>query len=159
MKTLFLILVTIQTISACDRVKNEELRSINIVIDKLSAKQDFGSLRLLQSLRSVGYSPILIDRKDVKGSEDIQVHVVANDTLIEKEGYSLAHSESGIEVGSHDESGAMIQIESNSHSNEKNLEGDTIAFSRGRWKSITFICTRSKRRFLRNRGRALQAEL
>lgn len=39
------------------------------------------------------------------------------------------------------EKGAMVQVESNSHSNGKIPEGDAFAFSRGRWKSIAFSCS------------------
>ena len=36
--------------------------------------------------------------------------------------------------------GAIIQIESNTHSNGKIPEGDAYAFARGRWSSIAFQC-------------------
>lgn len=37
--------------------------------------------------------------------------------------------------------GAIVQIESNTHSNGKIPEGDAFAYSRGRWRSIAFQCT------------------
>lgn len=39
------------------------------------------------------------------------------------------------------ETGDLIQIESNTHSNGTIPEGDGFAFSRGRWRSIDFECT------------------
>ena len=107
---LIILLVTILAFSACNQPKNEELKPINVVYDKHSSQQEFGLTRLSQSLNSAGYSPVLVDPQDASGEEEICVKMLTSDSLIQKEGFSLAHANSEIEVRAIDEPGAMYGL-------------------------------------------------
>ena len=109
---LIIILVTILTFSACNQARNEEnLKLINVVYDKHSTQQTFGVTRLSQSLKSSGYSPVLVDQPDATGKEEISVILLPSDEQILKEGFSLSHVKSGIEVRAVNESGAMYGLQ------------------------------------------------
>ena len=108
---LIIVLVTILIISACNQAKNEEnLEPIKVVYDKHSTQQTFGVTRLMQSLKSTGYSPVLVDRPDATGNEEIRVSMHPSDEVIQKEGFSLSRTKSGAEIGAIDESGAMYGL-------------------------------------------------
>lgn len=108
---LIILLVTILTSSACVHTQNEEkLKPINVVIDKQSSQQTLGLFSLSQALIGAGYSPVLVDRPNATGEEEISVSMLSSDDLIQKEGFTLAHTSSGIEIRALDESGAMYGL-------------------------------------------------
>ena len=112
MKNKFIILlVIILTSSACLHKQNEEkLKPIHVAIDKQSSQQVFGVHSLSQALERAGYAPVLVDRSDVTGKEEIRLNILPSDDLIQKEGFTLAHSNAGIELRALDESGAMYGL-------------------------------------------------
>lgn len=81
-----------------------------VVYDKHSTQQAFGVASLTQSLKSAGYSPVLVDRPDATGKEDIYVSMLSSDEIIQKEGFSLSKGKSGLEVRAINESGAMYGL-------------------------------------------------
>ena len=110
MKKLHIVLIAILTLSACNQVKNEELKPINLVYDTHSVQQDFGVMRLSQSLKAAGYSPVLADQTEATGNDEIRVTILSSEEGIQNEGFSLSHGDSGIEIGAVDESGAMYGL-------------------------------------------------
>ncbi len=108
---LIILLVTILVSSACVHTQKEEKhKPIHVAIDQQSSQQAFGLHSLSQALERAGYSPVLVDRTDATGKEEIRVNLLSSDALIQKEGFSLAHSNSGIEIRALDESGAMYGL-------------------------------------------------
>ena len=108
---LIILLVTILTSSACVHTQNEEkLKPINVVIEKQSSQQTLGFTSLSQALIGAGYSPVLVDRPNATGKEEISVNMLSSDALIQKEGFTLAHTSSGIEIRAIDELGAMYGL-------------------------------------------------
>ena len=111
MKDKLIILVIILTFSVHVHAQNEKkFKPINVVFDKHSTQQTFGAMRLLQSLKSIGYSPVLLNQPEATGKEEICVTLLTSDELIQKEGFSLSHANAGIEVRALDESGAMYGL-------------------------------------------------
>jgi len=87
MKTKLLLLITILTTTACNRVMNEKnLEPINVVFNQNSTQQVFGVARLSQTLEGIGYSPILADKAEANGKEKISVSILPSDDKIQKKG-------------------------------------------------------------------------
>ena len=83
---LIILLVTILTSSACVHTQNEEkLKPINVVIEKQSTQQTLGLTSLSEALIGAGYSPVLVDRPDATGKEEISVSMLSSDALIQKD--------------------------------------------------------------------------
>lgn len=92
-----LVLITILTISACIRTQdNKKLKPIKVVYDIQSTQQTFGLTSLSQALQGSGYTTVMLDRKDATGEEEISINMLTSDELIQKEGFSLTHTNSGI---------------------------------------------------------------
>ncbi len=111
MKNKLIILVAILSFSVQLQAQNKvEHKPIPIKYDKYSTQQVFGVARLSQTLKAIGYSPVLADKAEANGNEKISVSLLPSDDLIQKEGFSLSHSNAGIEVRAVDEAGAMYGL-------------------------------------------------
>ncbi len=67
---LIIILVTILPFSVVVQAQSEKKTNpITVVYDKQSTQQTFGVTRLIQSLKAIGYAPVLVDRPEANGKE------------------------------------------------------------------------------------------
>ena len=99
MKQKLFILMTILIFSAFTNAQEkEDLKAINIVYNKNSTQQDFGVARLSQTLKILGYSPVLLDFSEATGKEEISVTMLPSDKNILNEGFALSNKTSGIEL-------------------------------------------------------------
>ena len=103
-------IIVLIAIFFCQFYTFSQNKTIRVQYDKNEKQQVFGVTRLSQTLKTKGYSPILVDVEEASGDEDIYITILPSDSLIEKEGFSLLPKQSRIEIRAIDESGVMYGL-------------------------------------------------
>ncbi len=106
-----LLLFTILSFALHIQAQNsDKLKSINVKYNTNSSQQAFGIARLSQTLKTIGYSPVLVDAAKGGAEEGICVNLLAFDADIKKEGFELKKTSTGFVIRAVDESGAMYGL-------------------------------------------------
>ena len=103
-------IIVLIVIFFCQFYTFSQNKTIRVQYNKNEKQQVFGVTRLSQTLKTKGYSPILVDVEESSGNEDIYITILPSDSLIEKEGFSLLPKQSRIEIRAIDELGAMYGL-------------------------------------------------